>query len=303
MAMDGANLNARRAARERTAPGRCPRHRGRPLPVVGDGPGGRPRDDAGVRPQSDRLRRVVHGPIRGAAGRRDGRRAPPSRTIILQTDGSKETRLRAWISAQCEFLGSSDHSGSEQVMLEASGDGVRQLPGTVIPLLIPEVPVVLWWPGDGLFNHPVFPALMDASDQLVVDSGSFADSLTILSRLHALATEDDRGRQWRLVAQDHGRCARRNSGAQRHINTMVDQLKVSQRKSRASRARSAPKENSAATRRAGRRGHVEDLTDSVNAMASNLTAQVRNIAEVTTAVAKGDLRARSRSMCAAKSSS
>src|SRR5258708_23636569 len=28
-------------------------------------------------------------------------------------------------------------------------DGVRQLPGTVIPLLIPEVPVALWWPGDG----------------------------------------------------------------------------------------------------------------------------------------------------------
>ena len=31
------------------------------------------------------------------------------------------------------------------------------------------------------------------------------------------------------------------------------------------------------------------MTDSVNAMASNLTSQVRNIAEVTTAVAKGDL--------------
>src|SRR5213595_1844339 len=36
-------------------------------------------------------------------------------------------------------------------------------------------------------------------------------------------------------------------------------------------------------------GTWKDLTDSVNSMASNLTAQVRNIAEVTTAVAKGDL--------------
>jgi HAMP domain-containing protein len=36
-------------------------------------------------------------------------------------------------------------------------------------------------------------------------------------------------------------------------------------------------------------GVWKDLTDSVNQMASNLTAQVRNIAEVTTAVAKGDL--------------
>jgi HAMP domain-containing protein len=33
----------------------------------------------------------------------------------------------------------------------------------------------------------------------------------------------------------------------------------------------------------------KDLTDSVNAMGTNLTAQVRNIAEVTTAVARGDL--------------
>jgi HAMP domain-containing protein len=36
-------------------------------------------------------------------------------------------------------------------------------------------------------------------------------------------------------------------------------------------------------------GTWKDLTDSVNSMAGNLTAQVRNIAEVTTAVAKGDL--------------
>src|SRR5205823_259134 len=36
-------------------------------------------------------------------------------------------------------------------------------------------------------------------------------------------------------------------------------------------------------------GTWKDLTDSVNSMASNLTGQVRNIAEVTTAVAQGDL--------------
>ena len=36
-------------------------------------------------------------------------------------------------------------------------------------------------------------------------------------------------------------------------------------------------------------GTWKDLTDSVNSMAGNLTAQVRNIADVTTAVAKGDL--------------
>ena len=50
-------------------------------------------------------------------------------------------------------------------------------------------------------------------------------------------------------------------------------------------------------------GTWKDLTDSVNSMASNLTGQVRNIAEVATAVASGDFPARSRWMCAAKFSS
>src|SRR5688500_177609 len=36
-------------------------------------------------------------------------------------------------------------------------------------------------------------------------------------------------------------------------------------------------------------GTWKDLTESVNFMASNLTSQVRNVAEVTTAVARGDL--------------
>src|SRR5690606_13669492 len=40
---------------------------------------------------------------------------------------------------------------------------------------------------------------------------------------------------------------------------------------------------------AGVAGTWRDLTDNVNSMASNLTAQVRNIASVTTAVAQGDL--------------
>src|SRR5207253_858226 len=40
---------------------------------------------------------------------------------------------------------------------------------------------------------------------------------------------------------------------------------------------------------AGAAGVWHDLTDNVNGLASNLTSQVRNIADVTTAVANGDL--------------
>src|SRR5438105_2943043 len=74
------------------------------------------------------------------------------------------------------------------------------------------------------------------------------------------------------------------------LNTMVDQL------------RSFAAEVTRVAREVGTEGRLggqavvpdvagtwKDLTDSVNSMAGNLTAQVRNIAEVTTAVARGDL--------------
>jgi HAMP domain-containing protein/signal transduction histidine kinase/CheY-like chemotaxis protein len=74
------------------------------------------------------------------------------------------------------------------------------------------------------------------------------------------------------------------------INTMVDQL--SSFASEVTRvAREVGTEGKLGGQAAveGVAGTWKDLTDSVNSMASNLTAQVRNIAEVTTAVAKGDL--------------
>ena len=74
------------------------------------------------------------------------------------------------------------------------------------------------------------------------------------------------------------------------INTMVDQL--SSFASEVTRvAREVGTEGNLGGQAAveGVAGTWKDLTDSVNSMASNLTAQVRNIAGVTTAVAKGDL--------------
>jgi signal transduction histidine kinase/HAMP domain-containing protein/ActR/RegA family two-component response regulator len=74
------------------------------------------------------------------------------------------------------------------------------------------------------------------------------------------------------------------------INTMVDQL--SSFASEVTRmARDVGTEGKLGGQAAveGVAGTWKDLTDSVNSMASNLTAQVRNIADVTTAVAKGDL--------------
>ncbi len=74
------------------------------------------------------------------------------------------------------------------------------------------------------------------------------------------------------------------------INTMVDQLNsFSSEVTRVAREVGSEGQLGGQANVPGVGGTWKDLTDSVNQMASNLTNQVRNIADVTTAVAKGDL--------------
>ncbi len=74
------------------------------------------------------------------------------------------------------------------------------------------------------------------------------------------------------------------------INTMVDQLRsFASEVTRVAREVGTDGKLGGQAVVLGVAGTWKDLTDSVNAMAGNLTAQVRNIAEVTTAVARGDL--------------
>jgi len=74
------------------------------------------------------------------------------------------------------------------------------------------------------------------------------------------------------------------------INTMVDQLNAfAGEVTRVAREVGSEGRLAGQANVPGAAGTWKDLTDSVNSMAGNLTAQVRNIAEVTTAVARGDL--------------
>ena len=76
----------------------------------------------------------------------------------------------------------------------------------------------------------------------------------------------------------------------RTVNTMVDQLSAfADEVTRVAREVGTEGKLGGQAEVVGVSGTWSDLTDSVNFMASNLTSQVRNIAQVTTAVAQGDL--------------
>ena len=79
------------------------------------------------------------------------------------------------------------------------------------------------------------------------------------------------------------------------INTMVDQLNgFASEVTRVAREVGTEGKLGGQADVKGVAGTWKDLTDNVNSMASNLTGQVRNIADVATAIAKGDLSRRSR---------
>ena len=83
----------------------------------------------------------------------------------------------------------------------------------------------------------------------------------------------------------------------RTVNAMVDQLGAfASEVTRVAREVGTEGKLGGQAKVKGVAGIWKDLTDTVNHMASNLTAQVRNIAEVTTAVANGDFQKKSRSM-------
>ncbi len=88
------------------------------------------------------------------------------------------------------------------------------------------------------------------------------------------------------------------------INTMVDQLRgFASEVTRVAREVGSEGQLGGQANVPGVDGTWKDLTDSVNKMAGNLTAQLRNIADVSIAIANGDFRKRSRLTCAARSCS
>ena len=101
----------------------------------------------------------------------------------------------------------------------------------------------------------------------------------------------DRDRQRRPDAEDHRRRARRNPPDQERRSTRwwTSSRSFASEVTRVAREVGTEGELGGQADVKGVAGTWKDLTDSVNSMAGNLTAQVRNIAAVTTAVANGDL--------------
>jgi glucose-6-phosphate dehydrogenase assembly protein OpcA len=102
--------------------------------------------------------------------------AVPQRTIVIRADPAAEPEMTSWISANCHLLGEGKQVCSEEIAIVAGGDRVRRVPPLVNALLIPDMPVALWWLGDLPHEQPDYVMqLLEPADRLIVDSCAFDD--------------------------------------------------------------------------------------------------------------------------------
>lgn len=101
----------------------------------------------------------------------------PSRAVILSPtdpDGPSDFDAHVYASCQVPERGSTEIC-TEEILIKIGGELAQHLGGTVAPLLIHDLPVVLWWPDDVPFGRHTFVELASECDRLFVDSGHFRD--------------------------------------------------------------------------------------------------------------------------------
>jgi glucose-6-phosphate dehydrogenase assembly protein OpcA len=99
----------------------------------------------------------------------------PSRAVILSPsdpDGPASFDAHVYASCQLPDRGNSEIC-TEEILIKVGGELAQHLSSTIAPLLIHDLPVVLWWPDDVPFGRPDFIDLTDECDRLFVDSGHF----------------------------------------------------------------------------------------------------------------------------------
>jgi len=114
----------------------------------------------------------------------------PNRAIVvsaLPEEGAGAPVLEAWVQAHCRLPAPGrPQVCCEQITIEARGAAVARVPGTVLPLLVPDVPVMLWWPHGEPVGDPRFLKFADVVDRVIVDSATFDAPEAGLARMAAL---------------------------------------------------------------------------------------------------------------------
>lgn len=111
----------------------------------------------------------------------------PSRAIIILGDRQRES-VDVAIQLHCHVPRPDETAQIcyEQIFARVQGDADERVASVVIPLLVPDLPVFLWWTGTPPHDTRRFDDLIALADRLIVDSADFArpeQTLAVIAEL------------------------------------------------------------------------------------------------------------------------
>ncbi|HEV2912923.1 MAG TPA: glucose-6-phosphate dehydrogenase assembly protein OpcA [Pyrinomonadaceae bacterium] len=102
--------------------------------------------------------------------------AHPCRALVMVAQSEQPDQdIEMFVSAHCLASGGTGSKNlcGEQVTLKARGRFTVELPSAAVPLLVPDLPVFLWWREAPRLHDQTFANLTRASDRIVIDSAAF----------------------------------------------------------------------------------------------------------------------------------
>ncbi|MEJ7654011.1 MAG: glucose-6-phosphate dehydrogenase assembly protein OpcA [Chloroflexia bacterium] len=114
--------------------------------------------------------------LNGIIGRLSGRH--PLRAIVLSAEPERPTpSLDTAIRTYCfTDPATGKQACCEQVVVGAYGEPANHLTGIVVPLLLPDLPLYLWWMGEPNVETSNFTSLVRSAQKLIIDSSTFTPS-------------------------------------------------------------------------------------------------------------------------------
>jgi glucose-6-phosphate dehydrogenase assembly protein OpcA len=128
----------------------------------------------------------------------DASREHPSRTLLVIKRVSRSPRDRTTSRLDAEVRVGADAGTGETVVLRLYGEVVDHAQSVVLPLLLPDAPVVVWWP----VNAPLDPAsdpLGSLAQRRVTDSYATEDPIRELTARAGAYTPGDTDLAWTRI--------------------------------------------------------------------------------------------------------
>jgi glucose-6-phosphate dehydrogenase assembly protein OpcA len=112
----------------------------------------------------------------------------PARTILIRLRGAGEHTLAERVYAQCWMpFGQRRQICCEQIEITASDAALADLAPVVLPLAVPDLPVIVWCRSARLVDMPEFHAIAAMARKVVLDSAALPDGHSALRRVAEIA--------------------------------------------------------------------------------------------------------------------